>query len=270
MRADLKKAVVNYVINEVDTKRFGFRLCEETKIFTMGSCFAREISSRLRDRGFNSFHLEVGEYINSTYANVAMLEWAEGKLTNEVNLRRLNDLLLPGITPEQLLWEIQRTSLFIYTLGVAPCFFDRQTGEFVMPRASAINSLALAEVFNFRTTKVSENVGNLRAIIAFIRRHNPTAKFVITLSPVPLKVTFERRSAVQADCLSKSTLRIAAEEAVSEDLENLLYWPSFEIVKWLGGHVGPFYGVDDGAAWHVSSKVVELITDLFIDKFAAR
>ena len=46
------------------------------------------------------------------------------------------------------------------------------------------------------------------------------------------------------------------------------YWPSFEIVRWLGGHVGPFYGVDDGSSLHVSEALVGVITDLFIDQFS--
>jgi tetratricopeptide (TPR) repeat protein len=268
MTKDLRKTILEYLLNEIDPETFNFEITSETKVFTMGSCFAREISLRLLRKGIASLHLDVGEHINSTYANVAMLQWAEGKLDHSLNLKRLNDLLLPTTTPEQLLNRIKGASLFVYTLGVAPCFFDRENGGFVMPRASALNNHALAEVFEFRTTSVGENVANLRAIVEFVRRHNPAAKFVITLSPVPLKVTFERKSAVQADCLSKSTLRVAAEEVVREDPSNLLYWPSFEIVRWLGGHAGPFYGVDDGAAWHVSTAVVELITDLFIDQFA--
>ncbi len=265
MREDLKKAVERYVINEIDHKSFNFRLTGKTKFFTMGSCFAREISQRLIQTGYQSFHVEVAEYINSTFANVEMLDWIEGRSTNEINRRRLDDLLLASYPPEAILEEIRNTDLFIYTLGVAPCFFERNTGAFVMPRASALNNHALSEVFDFRTTTVRENVDNLRKIFAFITRHNPSAKFVVTLSPVPLKVTFERKSAVLADCLSKSTLRLAAEEVVASDRENILYWPSFEIVKWLGGHVGPFYGVDDGAAWHVSAKVVRLITDMFVE-----
>ena len=51
--------------------------------------------------------------------------------------------------------EIIRTSgVFILTLGVAPAFFDRATGDFVLPRPSALNARALAEKYRFRTTTV--------------------------------------------------------------------------------------------------------------------
>ncbi|MBE0630605.1 MAG: GSCFA domain-containing protein, partial [Burkholderia vietnamiensis] len=66
---------------------------------------------------------------------------------------------------------------------------------------------------------------------------------------------------------SKSTLRVVAHEFVTSN-PDVIYWPSFEIVRWLGGHVGPFYGNDDDAALHVGDHVVKAITDSFIEHFS--
>jgi len=59
------------------------------------------------------------------------------------------------------------------------------------------------------------------------------------VSPVPLKATFERLSPIIADCVSKSILRVAAHEFMSSAAgAGTIYWPSFEVFRWLGGHVG--------------------------------
>jgi hypothetical protein len=85
--------------------------------------------------------------------------------------------------------------------------------------------------------------------------------------------TTEFRSAVIADCLSKSTLRVACHEALQElDGERVVYWPSFEIVRWLGAHFGhdfePAFGVDDGNNRHVSTWLVDTIIDLFLETYS--
>lgn len=148
--------------------------------------------------------------------------------------------------------------------------FRKGHAQFHHAQGSALNARALAERYEFRTTTVAENLENLDYIHARIRSFNvkPDLKFVITLSPVPLKGSFEFESAMYADCLSKSTLRVVAHEFIKTH-GTVLYWPSFEIVKWLGAHIGPFYGVDDGASWHISEDLVHVITDLFIEHFSA-
>ena len=100
-----------------------------------------------------------------------------------------------------------------------------------------------------------------------MRALNPNVKIVITVSPVPLKTTFEFKSAMQADCISKSTLRVVAHEFVTKH-PDVVYWPSFEVVRWLGGHVGPYYGTDDDSALHIGDDVVKAITDLFIEHYS--
>ncbi len=160
--------------------------------------------------------------------------------------------------------------VFILTLGVAPAFFDRETGAFVLPRPTALNSRALAEKYRFRTTSVQENVDNVCYQLSFLRKLNPGAKIVITESPVPLHMTFEFKSAVVADCLSKSTLRVAADQIVNHSgFRDIYYWPSFEVFRWVGSHRGGVYAVDDGASWHVSEAAVDVVVQAFVETFSA-
>jgi hypothetical protein len=59
--------------------------------------------------------------------------------------------------------------------------------------------------------------------------NNPDCKFVFSLSPVPLTSTLEPRAVMEADCLSKATLRVAVDQLVTST-PGCLYWPAFEIV----------------------------------------
>jgi len=153
---------------------------------------------------------------------------------------------------------------------VAAAFFDRETGAFVLPRPSALNSRALAEKYKFRTASVQENVDNVLYLINFIRSISPDIKIVVTVSPVPILASFEFESAVQADCLSKSTMRLVAHEVVNNsNIENILYWPSFEVFRWAGSNASNYYAADDGAAWHVSEDKVAGTIKAFVDMFSA-
>jgi glycosyltransferase involved in cell wall biosynthesis len=265
MSGDLRAAIQSTLIRDLPRQDF---IRKDTKFFTIGSCFAAEIANRLLERGYVADFFQLSEHINSTFANRSMMDWALGQCNGQPR-ERLDELFLPrGVTPANLKARLAEAEVLIYTLGVAPAFFDRQSKAFAMPTDSSLGSRAFAELFDFRTTTVQENFDNLEYITTQIRALNPNVRFVITVSPVPLHATFEFKSAIQADCVSKSILRVVAHEFVTQ-YPDVVYWPSFEVVRWLGGHVGPFYGLDDGAAWHVGTDVVKTITDLFIDHFSA-
>jgi hypothetical protein len=71
-----------------------------------------------------------------------------------------------------------------------------------------------------------------------------------------------------ADCLSKSVMRLAAHEICTEFDDRILYWPSFEMVRWLGGHVPPVFGQSDGHARHPNDELVDMIAKSSISKFS--
>ena len=245
-------------------------IAKDSVFFTMGSCFARNISAALTRGGYNATHMEISEYINTTFANRHFVDWLDGSLTDQALIERIEELLPQGFSKDAILERIRHTSVFILTLGVAPAFFDRQNGNFVMPRPTSLNMRALAEKYLSRTTTVAENVENVRYLLDFIRRVAPKVKFVVTVSPVPLQMSFEFESAVVADCLSKSTMRLVAHEIVNNSgIEDIYYWPSFEVFRWAGSQAGPYFGTDDGAAWHVSEAAVSTTVNSFIETFSA-
>ena len=265
---DLQSLVRDHIaVNLNSESKF---LDRNTRFFTMGSCFARNLAKSLRDRGYAAFHMEISEYINTTFANKVFVDWLSGADIDAAIRDRIAELLPPQWSKENTLEIIRTSGVFILTLGVAPAFFDRATGDFVLPRPSALNSRVLAEKYLFRTTSVQENVDNVLYLINFIRSISPDIKIVVTVSPVPLVASFEYESAVQADCLSKSTMRLVAHEVVNNsNIENILYWPSFEVFRWAGSNASNYYAADDGAAWHVSEEKVAGTIKTFVEMFSA-
>jgi tetratricopeptide (TPR) repeat protein len=242
----------------------------KTRFFSMGSCFARNLARSLSTSGYAANHMEISEYINTTFANRVFVDWLNGADIDEATRERIVELLPPNWNRESTLEAIKTSNVFILTLGVAPAFFDRTTGNFILPRPTSLNSRALAEKFLFRTTSVSENVDNVLYLIEFIRKISPDIRIVVTVSPVPLLASFEFESAVQADCLSKSTMRLVAHEVVNcSNIPDIMYWPAFEIFRWAGSNAGNYYAADDGAAWHVSEEKVAGTVGSFVEMFSA-
>ncbi len=237
-----------------------------SKVVTFGSCFAGNISRALRGKGINSNNITVGEYINSSYANLEFLAWLCNEPVTEKNLSRLKQIFdKPPIYYRQL---IEKSDLVILTLGVAPCFFSLENNEFILPRASQVSVRSLGQKYEFRTTTVKENTHNIEEIISRLRIIKPDVQVVLTLSPVPLSVTFEYDSVIEADCVSKSTLRVAIDEVLRKKISNLHYWPSFEIVKWLGVYRGDAYGKEDNTTVHVSEYMIDVIVNAFIHHYS--
>jgi len=264
---DFQKLVIDHIAADLhDEPKF---ITRATRFFTMGSCFARNLSKGLMESGYVSHHMEISEYINTTFANKAFVDWLSDATIDDSIRERIVELLPPGWSKETTLQILKNSDVFILTLGVAPAFFDRATGDFVLPRPSALNSRALAEKYLFRTTSVDENVENVLYLINFIRSISPDIKIIVTVSPVPLLASFEYESAVQADCLSKSTMRLVAHEVVNNSkIPNILYWPSFEVFRWAGSNSSNYYAADDGAAWHVSEEKVTGTIGAFIKMFS--
>ena len=248
-------------------------VCNDTVFMTLGSCFAENLARRLRSIGYAVNSEEIGEEINSTYANRYLLEWIEHGPRDKVT--QMMETFYGAQMRERLLLDVRQSNAFVLTLGLAPCFFDSDTGEFVFypPQTDVGRELLYAHT-TMRTTTVAENLENLQVVIDSLRRlAKPPANIVITVSPVPLSGTTEFHSAVVADCISKSTLRVACHELMRQQgAGDVLYWPSFEIVRWLGTHFGPdqphVYGAADSNTRHVSEWMVKLIIDLFLDHYS--
>ncbi|MGN5038161.1 GSCFA domain-containing protein [Aeromonas sp. 75A] len=177
---------------------------------------------------------------------------------------------LLNVSRVEVFQKIKDAKCFIYTLGLGAAFFSKSTGELLVPDSDWVGTRALIEHGEFKTTSVSDNYRNILEIISLIRKVNIGAQIIITLSPVPLLATFERHSAVIADCLSKSVLRVAVNEVMNDKIDAVYYWPSFEAVRWLGPHIGKCYGSDDGVSRHINESIISDIISVFVDSVTVR
>jgi len=246
----------------------------DTRFVTLGSCFANNLAKRLARKGRQVAHYPIGEEINSTFANLHLLKWIAGE--REAPVTRTVGRVIGAAMAEDIRAGLAGAQVVILTLGVAACHFRRDTGEFAFlaPRSEALKE-RIHLAYEMRTTTVAQNVQNILAIAGLINRLAPRPKIVLTVSPAPMAGTTEMESAAIADCLSKSTLRLACHEALGRlDPDQALYWPSFEIVRWLGPHFvlppeRPLYGADDANSRHVSDWLVDLIVELFLEHHGA-
>ncbi len=241
------------------------RFSRSDYILTIGSCFARRIASAMREQGINATCYSLAETVNTTYANRDFFGFIAGNKGKndqfwESELSDRSEKSRKG----NIIRVVEKSSIIVYTLGVAPAFFNRDSGAFTPHSADSFKTRSFLKDNVYRMTTVEENVENLSYIFENLNSLNPDFRLVLTVSPVPLRATFESGSAIVSDCESKSTLRVAATQFARMHPGRVVYWPSFEMVKWVSPHREPFYGTDDGFSIHISDEVVSTIVKAFL------
>jgi hypothetical protein len=246
-------------------------LDESQSVVTLGSCFARELRLFLGLAGVQASRFWIPSGLNNTFAILDFFSWCiTGEQTGrghryersaEGDIREW----APEGEREDYLKALTDTGAFVFTLGLAEVWQDRQTGAVFwrgVPR-----DVFDADRHVFRLTTVDENAENLRQIVALVRRVNPHAPIVFTLSPVPLLATHRDVSCLTADCVSKSVLRVALDSVMADRLPRVFYWPSFEIVKWVGATLPQSAYGAEGNARNVDRRLVVEIIEAFIEAY---
>jgi hypothetical protein len=244
----------------------------DARVVTLGSCFARELRKFLARAGCESDNFWIPSALNNTYAILDFVSWCvTGRETGHgyrYDATEDGDIRewMPEEERERIREYLETAGAFVFTLGLAEIWEDRETGGVFwrgIPR-----DLFDPERHVFRLSSVEENGRNMLEIVQLVRQVNEAAPIVLTLSPVPLMATFRDISCLTADCVSKSTLRVALDRVMASRPPNVYYWPSFEIVRWVGGHLpSAAFGVDDGVSRHVSQELVGHIIDAFVETF---
>ena len=124
---------------------------------------------------------------------------------------------------------LETLDLMIFTLGLTEGWRSKIDGA-AFPLcpgvAGGIFDPTAHEFHNMRTGEVRAQIGTF---VETLRAVNPRAKLILTVSPVPLAASASGHHVLPATIYSKSALRAAAQEA-AEDLENVFYFPSYEII----------------------------------------
>jgi hypothetical protein len=262
-------------------------LTKQTPIASMGSCFAREVKDYLVTNGYNYVQTATGpnarhgsaawDRVYNTFCIGQEFERALGTFSPaEPYWKKGSELVdpyrkavrWPG--PEAMeaeLAEHKRTAalalttaeIVVLTIGVNEIWYAIEDGAvfFQVPPAGVFDPKRHA----FRLATVEENFANLQRAHELLRQANPTAKMIVTVSPVPLRATFrDDADAVSATAESKATLLVATREFVRQS-EDVYYFPSYEIA--LNTTPEPFE-VD---ARHVKREVVTQIMEVFDYQF---
>ena len=244
---------------------------QSATVVTLGSCFARELRTFLSLSGVSANRFWIPSGLNNTFAILDFFSWCiTGKETGRgFRYERGADGDIGEWTPEAerqaYLDAFASAGAFVFTIGLAEVWQDRESGG-VFWRGIP-KEIFDAERHIFRLTSVDENAANLRQVVALIRRVNSAAPVVITLSPVPLLATFRDISCLTADCVSKSVLRVAIDQVMNDRLPGVYYWPSFEIVKWVGATLSwPAYG-ENGSTRDVNRRLITHIIDAFVQAY---
>ncbi|MFC3440788.1 GSCFA domain-containing protein [Sphingobium rhizovicinum] len=276
------------------------KISASDSIFTVGSCFAREVERSLNRKGFNALSLKgVGTipasvdtgYVNryNTYSILNELRWALGTPFPEEGFFQLPngryiDLHSHPVIPSGPIDQIRayREGTIAYfrnmlsanvvtiTLGLIEGWYDKKQENFInfapiFGRSDeGSRNLLNDDRFEFRVISYEENMRNVEQIYELLTQANPKANIIVTVSPVTLSATFTPRDVVVANCLSKSMLRTVAESWVARHPEKLQYFPSYEMATLSDRSV---VYKEDGM--HIQREFVDQIMSYFSEKMVA-
>lgn len=119
--------------------------------------------------------------------------------------------------------------IFVFTLGLTESWISTSSGD-IFPLAPGVAGGRYdPELYSFINNSIDDVVSALRSFLAQLKGVNPKVRTLLTVSPVPLIATFEKRHVLVSTTYSKSVLRVAAEMAMNE-FDWVDYFPSFEII----------------------------------------
>lgn len=291
------------------SQRFGL-FDKQTKLFTIGSCFARNIANFLDAQGYVVSPFVQAEDLNSPFSNAKMLVLAaaEESVRHAYIAYWVEAIYPPEKAPhfpkiikmemERLLHlrEALKVSEFlIVTCGnVLDYFLSGPVGAFdigpnVAPKFLSVSSSEDVSIRTYLTQKMKESGAQFRlgsyaevtvameSLYTAIRAINPDAHLLFTLSPVPIDSAVgasgaRKQGAMEIDCASKSMLRVALHEMFQSKAGDakLHYFPSFEIVRWVGAGIdSAIFGKQDAASRHVSQDILSGVYRYFLHKYGS-
>lgn len=143
--------------------------------------------------------------------------------------------------------------VFIFTLGMSEIWQDKKSGLAICNSYGGDVDEHLCEFVDASFQDIKQQIFKL---VKLVRKINPAADIVFSVSPVPLNKTYKEDSVVVANSLSKAKQRVAVDEICCES-ENAFYFPSYEL------------SLDDdffeGDGRHVCTQKVEHIVKSFVE-----
>jgi len=154
--------------------------------------------------------------------------------------------------------------IFVFTLGLTEAWRARKDGA-VYPVCPGVSGGKFsARDHEFVNFEVADVVLDMTTFIRDLRKVNTKAKIILTVSPVPLAATAEKRHVLASTVYSKSVLRVAA-EMISRNTAGVAYFPSYEIVA--SGFAGNYFAADKRS---VTDEGVAHVMRVFAEHFLSK
>ncbi len=269
-----------------------FSLTPGSRIFTIGSCFARNIEAVLE----KNYKLPTASYA------VPKSEWAfaPNGILNEYNPACISqrllwaadnvdtsklpetlldtsegyiDLLLAAGNPvtldralerrreiDELYVQISSSDLLVITLGLNECWYDENEKCYLNRNPPPQVLRSDADRYSFEQLSVEDSYSLMEKGIAAILESG-VKNIMLTVSPVPLQTSFSGQDCVSANSYSKAVMRCVAEKLRVRFKGALDYFPSYEIVT--SGGLSSFG--DDHV--HVKAEVVENAINYLLQQY---
>jgi hypothetical protein len=156
-------------------------------------------------------------------------------------------------------------SVFIFTLGLTEAWVSTE-GDAVFPLAPGIVAEDVTGgSYGFHNFTYEEVMRDIAEFVAMFGTINPTAKCILTVSPVPLVATYTAEHVLVATTYSKAVLRAVC-GAAEAAWENVYYFPAYEIIT---GHYngGSYY---DANKRTIAPAGVAHVMDVFRATYLSR
>jgi hypothetical protein len=153
----------------------------------------------------------------------------------------------------------EQADVFIFTLGLTEAWVSRLDGS-VFPSCPGTVAGDFDESKHmFVNFTVTEMVEDLETFMRSAQLVNPSLRFILTVSPVPLVATATSDHVLCASTYSKAALRVVAED-VARMNQCVTYFPAYEIVT---GPQAPtsFFDADRRS---VTAEAIDTVVDAFL------
>lgn len=260
-------------------------LDRDTPIASIGSCFASRVKVHLQRSDFNYV-------VTSDHPAARPTSAAWGDVFNTFCMRQEIERTLRSFDPAVAAWRsggrllspyrkgvewsdesemraerdrhvrdahdaLKEAEVLVITLGLTEIWYSDDDGAvfYQVPPEDVFEPARHA----FRNSSVDENLHNL-GLIRMLLKAFGEPRIIVTVSPVPLRATFEDRNVVVASSFSKSKL-VAAAQRFAYAHDDVHYFPSYELVTALIPR--PFKGDNR----HVTPETEAAVMDLFERSF---
>lgn len=277
-----------------------FEISPSDKIFTMGSCFAREVDNALSRLGFNiisrdssvsnnlykyndlslynkynvysiwnelHWSLEIGQnesFDDLFYKNIDG-QYYDSQLGGRHFCLPYNEIVELRKRYMQSVNQIKYADIIILTLGLSEVWFDTKKNLYlnITPPFKYIDDWQ--DRFELHVLSYDDVKKCLIKIFNLLNKFSErTCRILITVSPIPLLATFRNMDSIVANTYSKSLLRSVIDDVIRQ-YKNIDYFCSFEIAHYTD--IKSKHYINKNDLRHIRSDFVDKIINYFISKY---